>query len=289
MELEADRLTGLTIEPGQAVSELKVVMDEWRQRIASNPTARFSQEVGAAMFPVHPYGRPVIGWKEEIEGLSVDDARAFYGKWYHPANAVVIVSGDVNPDEVFQLAEKYYGVLPAVAAPARTQPVDPPFNGNVLVRGQDPRLKEAFVLRDVRVPSSHMDGKQAHALEVLQELLAGSDAAFLPRRLIQEKKLASTVDADYSGDVLGEAVFSVTASPAQGVDPDVLLKEMNAALQDFAAAPVDEKALAAAKPGLRRAADLTRDSGGGPAYIFGTALTTGQSIDDVENWPEHIA
>jgi zinc protease len=289
MELEADRLTHLQIQEKLAKPELAVVLDERRQRVDSEPTALFAQQMASTLFPAHPYGRPVIGWKEEIEGLKVADADAFYRRWYQPANALVIISGDVGAEEAFRMAEKYYGGLSSGTAVIRQRRTDPPFSGDVRVTAQEARMQETLIERVVKVPSRHTSAESAYALEVLQELLAGSDAAFLQRRLIQEKKLASRVEVDYDADSYDLSTFSMTLTPNAGVKPEAILDALETALKDFASQPVTAQAMDDAKRSLKRQAYLTRDSNMGPAYIIGMALTAGERLEDIESWPEHIS
>ena len=119
MEFEADRMTGLVLTDAVVAPELKVVLEEQNQRVANNPGARLGEQIEAALYLNHPYGRPVIGWRHEIEQLNREEALAFYKRFYTPNNAVLVVAGDVNADEVKALAEATYG---KVAAHHRDRP-----------------------------------------------------------------------------------------------------------------------------------------------------------------------
>src|SRR5271170_2522999 len=109
MALEADRITNLVLTDAVVKPELNVVLEEQNMRVANNPNARLSEQVDAALYLNHPYGRPVIGWRHEIEKLTRDDALAFYKRFYTPNNAIVIVAGDVTPEDVKADAEETYG------------------------------------------------------------------------------------------------------------------------------------------------------------------------------------
>ena len=115
MEFESDRMTGLVLTDEAVAPELKVVLEEQNQRVANNPRARLSEQIDAALYLNHPYGRPVIGWRHEIEKLNREDALAFYRRFYTPNNAVLVVAGDVTTDEVKTLAEETYGKVAKVA------------------------------------------------------------------------------------------------------------------------------------------------------------------------------
>src|SRR5436853_5036831 len=126
MEFEADRMTGLILKDENVLPERDVVLEEFNMRVANNPEARLAEQIMAALYLNHPYGRPVIGWHHEIEKLDREDALTFYRRFYTPNNAVVVISGDVTPDEVKRLAEKTYAKVPRVAEVApRLRPQEP--------------------------------------------------------------------------------------------------------------------------------------------------------------------
>lgn len=288
MAMEADRLHNLTIAKDVAVPELAVVLDERRQRVDSEPYGVFSQQMQAALFPHHPYGRPIIGWKEEIESLDADKATAFYRKWYNPANAVVVVSGAVDPDKVFAMAQQHYGGVPSGPVLQRQRVRDPDFLGKHVIEVEDPRMNDVAGERAVRVPSRRTNRELSYALEVLAEVLAGTDGAMLSHKMINEEKLVSTLDISYDPDALDDTAFYFSFIPAKDVAPKKILAVLQKHLQDFMAAPLPEDDVMRAKTSLARAAILARDSVMGPAYAFGMALTTGQDVEDVEQWPVRI-
>ncbi len=111
MAFEADRMTGLVLTDANVLPERDVVLEEFNTRVANSPDARLGEQVAAALFLNHPYGRPVIGWKHEIEKLNREDALAFYRRFYAPNNAILVVAGDVTADEVKKLAEETYGKI----------------------------------------------------------------------------------------------------------------------------------------------------------------------------------
>lgn len=288
MELEADRLTGLNIIKELALPELAVILDERRQRVDTEPFAPLVQQMAAALFPHHPYGIPVIGWKEEIEKFTVDDAVRFYQTWYEPSNAIVVVSGDVKADEVFALAKKTFGRLPTKTIPPRDRRIDPLFTGNTTIIVEDERVRETTLLRSYKVAPARSNPKQSHALEVLEELLDGSDASYLPKRLVQEKGIASVISASYEGDAYDAGQFSFSIIPKAGISNEQAFAELDAALADYVKQIPTDDDLKAAQRSLQRQAILARDSVMGPAHTIGVALTTGHTLQDIESWPEQI-
>ena len=155
MEFEADRMTGLTLSDDAVRPELQVVLEEQNMRVANNPAARLGEQVVAALYLNHPYGRPVIGWRHEIEQLNREDALAFYRRFYTPNNAIVVVAGDISAAEVKALADKTYGKVPRVAEiKPRIRPQEPVQEAPRTVTLADPRVTQPSVSRYYLVPSS---------------------------------------------------------------------------------------------------------------------------------------
>ena len=155
MEFEADRMTNLVLSDEQVQPELRVVLEEYNQRVANNPRARLSEQIDAALYLNHPYGRPVIGWRQEIEKLNREEALAFYKRFYTPNNAVLVIAGDVSTEEVRALADETYGKVQKVAEIApRLRPQEPlPAAARRLTLG-DPRVAQPSMHRAYLVPSS---------------------------------------------------------------------------------------------------------------------------------------
>jgi zinc protease len=288
MELEADRLANLIITPEGATPELQVILDERRQRMDGNPYSPFSTRLEALLHPRHPYGIPVIGWREEMETFTVDDAVNFYKRWYHPANVVLVVSGDVKPDDVFALANRFYGSIPAGEKITRTRLKNPQLSGDIAFQTEAAGIQEKLTTIAVRAPSYRTDAPLAYALDLLQEILDGSDAAYLGRTLVQEKKLASRVDISYDTATYDETSFSITLIPQGATTPDALIKGLQEALKDADKALTPEE-IARAKQSLQRGAILARDSVLNPGYTIGGGICTGRSLEEIEAWPERIA
>ncbi len=154
MEFEADRMTGLQLTDDVVLPERNVILEEQNQRVGNNPRARLSEQIDAALYLNHPYGKPVIGWRHEMEQLSRDDAIGFYRRFYAPNNAIVVIAGDVDPLKVRTMVEETYGKIPrhGTVAP-RVRPEEPP---PVAVRSltlADPRVEMPTLQREYLVPS----------------------------------------------------------------------------------------------------------------------------------------
>jgi zinc protease len=246
--------------------------------------------MSAATYLNHPYRRPVIGWDHEIRALGTKKAIAFYRAHYAPNNAVLVVAGDVTEDEIRTLAEKYFGPIPRRAVPPRIRPAEPPHHAEARVVLKDARVKQPQWMRDYLAPSyTEGDSKHTAALQVLAQILGGDSSSRLYRRLVVEEGLAAGVGVAYSPASVNLTEFSFQVAPR----PDVPLEKIEAALDAEIAKVLEQgvtaEELARAKRQLVTQATYARDSMAGAARLFGIALATGGTIEQVEFWPDRIA
>ncbi len=289
MELEADRMTGLTLTDEIIEPERKVILEERRSRTENNPRALLSEQVSAATYLNHPYRLPVIGWAHEIETITRSDLEEFYRTWYAPNNAILIVSGDVDPDEVLELARKYYGPIEARDLPPRVRPSEPPQRAPREVVMQDPRVQQPSWSRRFIAPSyTAGETEHAYALEVLSEVLGGGTTARMYRNLVVEDALAASAGAWYAPGSLDLTTFGFWFTPRPGVALDDLQAALDKRVAELLEDGVTEDEVSRAKQRLIDSAVFARDSVGGPARVFGAALASGQTAEDVEAWPERI-
>ncbi len=154
MEMEADRMVNLKLADKEVLTERDVILEERRSRIENNPAAILDEQMDATLYLHHPYGVPVIGWEHEMAQLSRQNAIDFYKRYYAPNNAILVVAGDVTPEEVKKNAIETYGKLPAnPAAPRAVRASDPPQRVARRVMLEDPRAGKASIHRDYLVPS----------------------------------------------------------------------------------------------------------------------------------------
>src|SRR5882757_3603961 len=205
MEFEADRMTGLILKDENVLPERDVVLEEFNMRVANNPDARLTEQIMAALYLNHPYGRPVIGWRQEIEKLDREDALAFYRRFYAPNNAILVIAGDVDAKEIRPMVEKFYADIPAQSAiPAqRLRPQEPLPAAPRTVTLSDPRVEQPSVRRFYLVPSAHTtSGKETAALDVLAQLMGNGNNSYLYRALVIDNPLAISAGAGYQGTSL---------------------------------------------------------------------------------------
>ena len=291
MRYEADRMENLVLTDEVVLPERDVIIEERNARVENNPGAILSEAVQAALFQNHPYGTPIIGWKHEINQLSLDDAITFYDRFYTPNNAVLVVAGNVKPDEVRRLAEETYGKVKRRAEPPkRALPSEPAPRVARTLTLNDPRVRQPSMQRSYLAPSYGTgETGEGPALDVLGEVLGGSSTSRLYRALVREQEIATSVGAYYRGSSRDDTSFIVYATPKPGhsvaeveaaIDREIARLKADGVTQD----EVDRAAARAIKTNI-----FSRDSQATLARIYGASLTVGRTLDDVANWPQTIA
>lgn len=291
MGMEADRMQNLRIGEDDWQAEREVVLEERAQRTDSDPAALFGEERYAAQFLNHPYGRPVIGWRNEAAALTRADALAWYDAHYAPDNAVLIVAGDVTADEVKALAEKHFGPIPPQGdIEPRARPQEPQQLSPRRMQMSDPRVAQPVMTRTILAPERNAgDQKKAAALTVLAELLAGSPQTSVLGQALVLPGTALHVGASYDGLSVDPTTFGLSLVPAEGVSPEEAEAALDAALARFVEEGPDPAHLARVRTQLEAARVYRQDSAHGRAYDYGQGLTTTLTIEDVNVWPDLLA
>ncbi len=290
MRMEADRMRNLKLTQKILDTEREVIKEERRMRTDNDPRALFVERLNAALFLAHPYRRPVVGWMDDVSRLSLDDALRFYRRHYSPNNAIVVVSGDVKPEEVFALAEKYYGPLTNDGPRRpRIRTHEPPPLAARRVIMTDSRIKAPMVERLYVAPSYRTAGKgEAHALDVLARALGEGTTSLLYRRLVVEEKIATWAGAWYDGKFRDYGTFGVYASPAPGISLEKLERRIDAILSEVRKQGLDPKEVTRAKHNIVAETTYALDSQFGLAQMVGSTLAWGGSLKLVENWEDEI-
>jgi zinc protease len=291
MELEADRMTNLSVGETRALIEREVIVEERRQRVDNNPAARLSEQMLAALYQNHPYGRPIVGWAHEIADLTLEDARQFYETWYAPNNAVLVVSGDIDAATLRPLAEEFYGGIPARPVPERVRPQEPESAAERRVLMEDPQVQQPDWRRFYLAPSygtAAEDEADPYALQVLNEILGAGTTSRLYRSLVVERQLATGAGSSYSPSDLDDSMFGIYVTPRTGVAIEELEAAIDAELARLLEEGVADEELAPARERLAVEAIYARDSLFGPARTVGRAIAIGYPLEDLESWPERI-
>jgi zinc protease len=289
MGLEADRMVDLRLDDDNVLRERDVILEERRSRVDNEPASLLGEQLQAAQYLHHPYRLPVIGWLHEIESYTREDAEAFYRAWYAPNNAVLVVAGDVTADELRPLAAAAYGKIPARPLPERRRLVEPPQHAERRITLADPRVHQPSLVRSYLAPSSSSPGREhADPLAVLAELLGGGTTSRLHRRLVVEQGLAASAMCHYQQLMLDGSTLRIYLSPRPGVDLDPLEAAVDAELARLLDEGVDAEEVARTKRRMLADAVYARDSLSNAARILGAALTSGETVADVEAWPARI-
>lgn len=288
MRMESDRMRNIRLTPENIRTERDVILEERNQRTENNPSALFNEQMNAAQYLNHRYGVPVIGWKHEMQTLDLDDALSFYETYYSPNNAILVVSGDVEPEEVRVLAEKYYGVIPANPdLPQRLRTEEPPQTAERRLVFRDPRVAQPYVSRSYLAPERDPGAQEkAAALTILAEILGGGTTSFLAEKMQFDTQVATYTAAYYRGSSLDDTTFNFIVVPAEGVTLQQAEEALDAALVDFVETGVDAEQLDRIKLQIRASQIYARDDADSVANRYGQALAMGMTVQDVQSWPE---
>lgn len=288
MKMEADRMRNIRLTPANIATERNVIIEERNQRTENSPRALFNEQLRAAQYMNHRYGVPIIGWRHEMVDLDLADAEAYYDTFYYPNNAVLVVSGDVEPEEVRALAEKHYGVIPANPnLPERVRTEEPPQTAERRLIFRDPRVAQPYVSRSYLAPERDSgDQTMGAALTLLAEVLGGGTTSYFAEKLQFESQKAVHSVAYYRGTSLDETTFDMFIVPTPGVSLQEAEDAMDATLAQFMEDGVDPEHLERIKYQLRASEIYARDNVDRIANRYGQALSSGLTVEDVQSWPD---
>ncbi|WP_306882748.1 M16 family metallopeptidase [Variovorax boronicumulans] len=285
MKLESDRFANNQWPDDEFKREIEVVKEERRLRTEDQPRALLGEQQNAAVFMASPYHRPVVGWMSDLDAMTPDDAREFHKRWYVPANAVLVVAGDVDVAKVRALAEKYYGVIPSRAVPARKPRIEPVQRGIRRLEFKAP-AEQAYVSLAYRVPQlANIDdtNSDSWALVVLSAVLDGYAGARLDRALTQGPDRVADSAGAYSGFIgRGPQLFVLDGVPSHGKSAEVVEAALRAQVARIAKDGVGEAELARVKTQWVASETYKRDSVMAQARELGSNWIQGLPLDASE-------
>jgi zinc protease len=292
MGMEADRMVNLKLTEKEVLTERNVILEERRSRIENNPSALMDEQMNAALYMSHPYKIPVIGWEHEMAKLSPTDAMTFYKRFYAPNNAILIVTGDVTPDEVKTMAEATYGKVPANSAvgAVRQRPKEPPQRAARRLRFEDPRAGKTSLTRYYQVPS-YVTAKpgQAEAMDLMMKVLAQGSTSQIYKRLVIDKKISSGASGYYSGNGLDYGTIAIQAIVADGSTVETVEAEIDAAIAQIKEQGVTAAELERAKSTFIADYVYESDNQATMARRYGWNLVVGRTLAQVDSFPDDIA
>jgi zinc protease len=290
MAMEADRMANLRLSEEDVTTERKVILEERRSRVDNDPSSILQEQMLAALYTKHPYGIPIIGWAHEVSALDRGDALSFYKRFYGPNNALLVIAGDVEPDEVRRLADETFGKLPPHGAMnGRWRPQEPEHSAPVRVKLEDTRAGRMTVQRYYLAPSyaSAVPG-EAEALDLLMRIAASGPVSRLYKRLVIEQKTAASAGGWYSDAGLDAGRIAFYAIGAEKISPAELEQAIDGVIAELREGGVTQAELDRARSAYLAELIYTSDSQSRMARHYGWRLATGMTVEDVEAWPERL-
>ena len=290
IKLEADRMANLNLTDEEFAKEIKVVMEERRWRTEDKPQSKVNEQFNSTIYHVHPYGRPVVGWMNDLENMTAADAREWYKTWYAPNNATLVVVGDVNAQDVLKLAKQHFGPLKPHALPARKPQVEPEQKGErrVVVKAQ---AKLPYLLMGFHVPSLQDADKDVdpYALEILAGVLNGNASARLNQNLVRQSQIAIDVDAGYDMVQRGrQSIFVLDGTPSEGKSVAELEAALLNEIEKIKTGGVTQEELQRVKAQVIAADVSQRDSMFYQAMQIGNLETAGFSWRILKDYPAKL-
>ena len=288
-ELEADRMQNLALTKEAFAKEIEVVKEERRLRTDNNPQALTYERFSAMAFMSNPYHHPVVGWMNDLNNMTVEDLHKWYAQWYSPNNATVVVVGDVKPDEVYQLAQKYFGSIPK-----RDLPIIKPFRdvlgiGNRNITVKTP-AKLPWLVLGFNTPSltTAKEPWHAYALEVASAILSQGNSSRLPRDLIRGKQLASETSASYDLYSRLPSLFMFEGTPTSTHTIDQLKEAILLEIKQLQDQLVSADELARVKTQLIAQKTYGQDSVSDQASEIGSIVSVGLDLKVIDEYKDEI-
>lgn len=279
LELEAERLANLHIDPEEFAREVQVVSEERRQRTDDNPNALAWEKFSGILRPGTGYAHPVIGWRREIEQYQPEQALAWYRQWYSPGNAVLVVAGDVTREQVEPLVQRFFGPIPARPVPFRPAPrLAEPAGARHLALALPVQVPVLYMGWNVPSLATAEDKHTFYVLSMLAGVLDGGTSARIETNLVRGQRLAAGASAGYSGLARGDGVFTVSATPVPGVTLDALQAAIEAEITRIAEQPPAPEELNRVRAQVLSGHVFGQDS------VFGQAMELGYLAMIGEDW-----
>ncbi|MGK2951465.1 MAG: M16 family metallopeptidase [Thiobacillus sp.] len=276
MRLEADRMANLVISDELFAKEIQVVMEERRLRTDDQPQSVVYERLMATAYQAHPYRRPIIGWMDDLQNMTAQDARDWYTRWYAPNNATLVVAGDVKADEVIALAKQYFGTLTARALPERKPQAEPvQVGGKRIVVKAPAQLPYLLMAWHAPTLKDWEQDAEPYALQILAGVLSGNDSARLQASLVKTQQIAVNASAGYDPVARGPGMFMIDATPAKGKSVAALEKAIRAEIERIQREGISATELARVKAQVIAADVYQRDSLFYQAMQLGDYVTAG--------------
>jgi len=282
-------MRNLTLPEEEFKKEVEVVMEERRLRTEDKPRALTVEQFYATAFVSSPYHNPIIGWMNDLKNLTVDDLKTWYGRWYAPNNATLVVVGDVEAQAVFNLAEQYFGKLaPSEMKALKPRPEIPQLGVRSITVKAPAKLPYMLMGYKVPVVKTTVEEWEPYALEMLAGILSGSNSARFPRELVREKQIAAGVTVGYDLFARQEDLLVIDATPAEGRSIEELRGAIEEQIKRIKTEIVSEEELARIKAQVVAHKVYEQDSVFYQAMQMGLLETVGVGWQKLDEYPERI-
>ena len=286
MKMEADRMVDVAITKEHVETEREVIIEERNSRTDNSPDALFAEQMRAALYMNHAYGNPIIGWRREMEELSLEDALTFYERYYAPDNAILVVAGDVTPAEVRRLADIHYGPLQPSGNPPDARPQEPPQLAARRMSMEHPQVRQDYVMRSYLVPAYESENpKQAAALSIMTNILGDGITSRFSQALQLDQKIAISSGAWYSPQARDHTSLTIYGVPVPGTPLQDIEAALDAELARMVAEGPTQEEVDRVKRVMRASQIFAQDSQSSQARLYGASLAMGFTVADVQGWP----
>lgn len=240
LKLEADRMRNLLLNADEFAKEIEVVKEERRLRTEDKPSGKLYEQFNAVAWRASPYRNPVIGWMGDLDHMTLDDLQAWYTRWYAPNNATLVVVGDVEPEQVRLLAERYFGPFEKSDIPPIKPAAEPPQSGETRVEVRVP-ARQPYLMMGYKTPIVGQTGEpwEPYALFVLSSVLDGGDSARLARELVRGKAIAASAGASYGTYSRLPGMFLLDGTPTDAHSVNDVEQALRAQVERLRTEPID--------------------------------------------------
>ena len=284
IKLEADRMSNLNFDDAEFLKEIQVVMEERRLRTEDNPSSLLNESLMATAYMSSPYRHPVVGWMNDLQNMKAADARDWYRSWYAPNNATVVISGDVDPQHILKVVQKYYGAITMHELPVRKPQIEPVQKGikQVELKAPADNAQLSMAWKVPRLEPGKLDDPDPYALELLTAVLDGYDNARLNRMLVKQEKVVNDIGVGYDMISRGPELFLISASMAKGKTVAQAQASIRKVLDELKKKGILESELKRIKVRILSDQIYKRDSIFGQAMEIGTTEMAGFSWKDID-------
>lgn len=292
MELEADRMRNVVLTDAEFKKEREVVTEERRWRTEDKPSGKLYEQFMATAFMNSPPHHPVIGWMPDIRSWTADDVRNWYKRWYAPNNATLVVVGDVNPQEVYKLAQKYYGHIEQekITPPQPQTEIKQEGSRRIVLKGatKTPSLLMGFHAPTLVTAKTPEQRKEVFALEVLSSILDGDDSSRLTKDLVRKQQVVANAGAGYDGTDRLMTLFMFSATPSEGVTPEQAEQAIWNEIKNLQTTPVTQAELDRVLAQSEAQYIYHQDSVQSQAIVLGSLVSVGLPADTLDNWVDEL-